>query len=383
MGKADTRRINRMGYNEFDRANRQYQGFNADIQDRLAGARDRGEETRQLALDAFGRAGEGYGMFLGDRGGVNDEIWGRVTGAADALRGNANDLRAWGRNSISARDQNRMRGGGVFDEFARDGGISEDTERNLRSRGLSNVGSTFAGFREELENQSRAQGGYNPGYTGQIARMARDRARSIDDSVRDTELGIVDTRNRGRMWGAEGMAQSEGALQSQLASNRLGAYGIGGQYDSTAMQGDLGLGEMAHRGRMFGAQGGADIARGLTSLYGTAPGEEGMYIQSLLAGMSGQSNANQGNLNGLRSYNPYTDRWTRGMQIAGMAVPIASALMTGGATGAGGAMGAFPQVPPRTAFSGMGQYGTGNYGTPNSFFSPRFEQGLGQTPRLR
>lgn len=342
MGKADTRRINQMGYNEFDRANRQYGDFERGLTDRY----NEGDTA-------------GYGNFTGERGGVNDETWGRVSGGADTLRGAAgasraagNEIRDWGRNSISAKDQNRMRGGGVFDEFAgREGGINDELAGDMRAQGLSSTGSTFEGFRSELENQSRAQGGFNPGYTGQMSKIARDKARGIDESVRGTNLGIAEARNSNRRWGAEGMAQSEGAVQGQLASNRLGAYGVANQSDSiansadaSANSADLGLGELAQRGRMFGTEG---LGR-----------RNSDYNNAMLEAMGAHAGGNRAGIGQQMSYNPYSDSWSRFRDIAGMAVPIAASFMSGGTSGGGG----------RTAFSGAGQYlGGGSNGGVNPF----------------
>jgi len=327
MGKREAKNTNRLILDERTRGNRQFQDFNDDVAGRLPGARDRGNQAWEGAMGGYRDILSGGGR---DHFGADPEVRRRILGSGDELRG-------WGRNSISAGDQARMRGGGVFDEFARTGGQSEQDVQNLRNRGAGATTSIFSGIRENLENQGRTQGGYNPGYTGQMSKLARDQGRAAIDNTRDTELGITDARNRGRQWGAEGMATSENALQSQLANNFLQAFGLAGNQD-------LDLSRQEQAGRQYGANRELQAAEGMRGLYGTAPGEEGQLLQTLLAGIGGQGGGNRANIGQYAAYNPNVSTWDRVMQIGGMAANGAASAYAPGAGGGGGKRSGTPQL---------------------------------------
>jgi hypothetical protein len=68
-----------------------------------------------------------------------------------------------------------------------------------------------------------------PGGLALKAKLAREGAAASADAVRDTELGLSDTINKGRMWGTEGMSRSESDLQGALQRGKMfGAEGIKG-----------------------------------------------------------------------------------------------------------------------------------------------------------
>jgi len=334
MAKGEAKRNNQMMDQERNRINTRYDQY--DTANRTAGA---GAYDRDLALRNQIQ-GDYQNVLNGPGGQTDPEIRNRILGSG-------NDLRNWGRNSISSADQNRMRGGGVYDEFAKTGGVSDQEASDLQSRGLSSVGSIFSGLRRQLE-QGNSQG-YNPGYSAQKAAMARDQGRAITDAAVGTRLGIDDRRNAGRQWGAQGMTSSEGALQSQLASNRLGAYG-------QAQSGDLGLGnlDLGYAGLNQNRQ--SNALSGLASLYGARPGETSMYLENELAGLGQRGSLGQNNQAQRNAYNPNVSGWDRFVQLAGAAAPIAEAGAGGGkrsrSRGGDGGVGG--------ALSGIGSGGGGS-----------------------
>jgi hypothetical protein len=137
---------------------------------------------------------------------------------------------------------NRMRGGGVFDEYSRTGGMDDSVANNMRARGNSAISSSFGRMRNEMGRANAIQGGgANP---AMMARMSREQGRAAGQGAVDTELGIHDRRDAGRKWGAQGMTESEKALQ-----------GMRGNAGQAWTQGESGLQDMIQRGKMFGTQG--------------------------------------------------------------------------------------------------------------------------------
>src|SRR5687767_14597976 len=56
----------------------------------------------------------------------------------------------------------RLRGGGVYDEFAKTGGVSDAEKENMRARGNSVIPSFYATLKEELDRGNVSSGGFNP-----------------------------------------------------------------------------------------------------------------------------------------------------------------------------------------------------------------------------
>lgn len=163
-----------------------------------------------------------------------DDLMKKLTGAYDEDRatskqqqgdvyGRYGDIASTG--GLSDENRSRIRGNGVFDEFAKTGGLNAKDVANLRSRGGSAVPSFYSSLKDEMERGKAVNNGFNPGYTGQVAKMARDQAHASQAANLDTELGITDTRNKGRMWGSGSLSDAERALAGQESQNRMGALG--------------------------------------------------------------------------------------------------------------------------------------------------------------
>lgn len=219
-----------------------------------------------------------FNNFLGQHGGLDPN---RVA----ALEGDIAGFRNIGR--YGAADQasaDRIRGGGVYDEFSKTGGYSDADKANIRGRIASITPSFFAGLKRNLDTQNRVQGGFNPGYTSQNAKMARDAGRESVNAVREGEIGLQEAINSGRKWGTEGMTASEAAIVKNMLAGLEGAS----SNESALMQ-------AIRQGQMFGAQGleglrtspGAEVAYGNQLLQ--ALGMEGDQINQLLGLMSGRN----------------------------------------------------------------------------------------------
>lgn len=323
------------------------------------------------AIDENKIRGAGHATMeeISKSGGFDDPTRARIAGDIERYR----QMGISG--GIDPEAQARMRGGGVFDEFARTGGVSEAERRNMRARGIAPISAMYGAMSEDMNRARRIQGGSSGMANARALAMGREQSRAAADTSLNTELGISDRVRQGRQWGGEGMAQSEGALQGQLSGNRLagmqGALGgemnlansiAGNRLQGAGMwnQSEMGIQEMLQKGRFMGASGlenvagaeaaaaasnasaGASDARyrdqmrlegleGLRLLRGQNPGEVAEYNANQLAGIGGQA---QGGLEGINMrYNaPGNNRsaWDTATNLLGAGAGIAGGLMTGG-----------------------------------------------------
>jgi len=327
------------------------------------------------------RAAQGNLLEIGGSGGFDPAARERILGDAGMYR----DFAKTG--GISEPDRARMRGGGVYDEFSRTGGVSAQDAANLRSRGNAPISAMYGGMTEEMNRARRIRGGSSAMGNAQALQMARDRSKASAEAALSTELGITDRTREGRQWGAQGMTQSESALQDLLTRNQLAGIGGAASTESNLWNSiaqnrtgassaygnvETGAQGLIQKGKMFGTQGmegiagaetssaashaaaGASNARaqyedqmeqlrlreglrseGLSGLYGLrgqAPGEVGMYDQNILAGIGGRAGLSNDQL-GMR-YNAQgnnTSPWQTAGNILGAGAGIAGGLMTGGA----------------------------------------------------
>lgn len=200
---------------------------------------------------------------------------------------------------VTPENERRMRGGGVFDEFAKTGGLSEGDVTNLRARGTATIPSYYDAVRNQFKNQQRIAGGSNPSYGSSMSRIARDQSRGAGEAALNTELGITDTRNKGRQWGAGSMSDAEAKLAELVSGNKK--FGIAG-----------GAGyEDRNRAAQLAAMG------GLNDLRSSTPGEEFGLYQMLLNNLTGREGAAGGNIGQRASYDPNVSWFDRIMKIWG------------------------------------------------------------------
>lgn len=342
----------------------------------------------------FGDVENSYRNFMSG-GGVDTGKFNQFQGALGEVAGNG----GWGADRIASMDQNikgfkdiartggvdaegqnRMRGGGVFDEFAKTGGYSDGDISNIRSRANSVIPAYYDVAKTEAGRQASVQGGYGPGQSALMARMSRDQSRGAASTALDAELGIKDKVNSGRQWGGQGMAQSEGALQGLMSNNRMGALTGASQTEANMVNSiagnrigagsaggsnEIGMQGTIQKGKMFGTQGLEGMAEsaasraaagsaasaadakwraqfdregqqygleGMQSLYGNHPGEVGMYLDANNQGRSVNNNV-QGRIVDQRMTNNPKRDWA---STIGSFAGAAGGAMTGlGALGMG------------------------------------------------
>jgi hypothetical protein len=290
---------------------------------------------------------------------------------------------------------NRMRGGGVFEDYQKTGGYTPEQISDLRARANSTLPAFYDAVRQGQNRMASIQGGNPAASAAMAARMAREQSAGMRAQTLDTETGLADRIRTGQQWGATGGAGAENALQSLRTSNMLsgtrGAADIrGGMLANIASnrqagssgwtQGELGLGDLTQQGREFGIKGlegiadkkaaaaraaassGAasnaaklrglqwmanfeagntmDAAGGMTDLYRSTPGEVNMWNNTILANR-GQQMQDTGQAVDQRMANNPQHNWMQ--EIAGLAGAAGGAMtglgalgMVGGGGGGGG-----------------------------------------------
>lgn len=358
MGNRQAKKTNQMIDTESSRINQDYGSLNQGWRERATGLGTRSDQNyQQLFNDWFGRmsgstglpgvAGAGSGGGSGHSGPGNGEYgWGRAE--FERMRPFINSLGA----PLSAADRARMGGGGVYDEAAKTGLISDEQAGDMRLRASRTGRSMWDALDSQRASALAASGGNAAGAGAMNRASAREAARSAADAALEAELGIADTRNQNRLAGAAGMAGTEGNIQELIKSRLLGAGGLQQALASGMLSADQAQALDARQRDQLdastsAAMRGLDLQRELGfagllgDLYRSTPGELTQLNQDILSGMGGQTQG-QGNALQLRaSYNPNRDWLDRALQIGGVAAGAVAPFIGGGGkpggyTGAGG-----------------------------------------------
>lgn len=219
----------------------------------------------------------------------------------------------------------RMRGGGVYDEFAKTGGLSDQDRSNMRQRGNAVIPAFYNRMKDAGDQQSAVQGGYGPGRMAMMSRMARDQSAGAQSAALNTELGITDQVNKGRQWGAAGMTDSEGKLGSLRMDSLRGATdaetGMVNSQNQGKQWGTTGLEGMAQSDRQAAMQAAAQAAS-------NSHFDQSFALQQQMAGLGGLQSLYSGDGSGEYNTDKNFDLQNRGQSQSGV-VGGASALKTG------------------------------------------------------
>lgn len=227
-------------HKDFGRTEGERDKFNTNLWSQYGGARDRDDEVRNMFLDRNSA----------DRGMFSD--WARTGGWSPRDRADVE------RNIGSFRE---LEGRGR--EWADTGGYTPEMDANYRARATSVIPSFYSALQDDLGRQNVATGGFNPGFTSQMASLARERSRAGTDAAREAEADIDTRRHAGQL---EGM-------------------GIWRSAAGDANDARMGLVNSINSGRQFGASGMANTTQDLLRLYGMAPGESSALLQAIAQSM--------------------------------------------------------------------------------------------------
>lgn len=301
---------------EYDRVGKQYD-THFDSRNKLA------DESRQRSNAVFDKTFAGYDDFI-----QNSKPSGFGNNNA-ARQGYERYSRGGG---VTDENKARIRGGGVFDEFARTGGVSEADKTNIRARGTATIPSFYANLKQELDRTKAAQGGYSPGYSAQAAELSRDAAFGAQDAALNAEGSIIDRVSEGRKWGASSMSGAERALVDAIQNGEM--FGISGMADLDKFDSQS---SAQHQGQLLQA------LQGMRGLRTDTPGEVGMYEDVLQNTMQGGASNRRGLLQDKMAYNPNKSFIERAKPWLDAAVGVGSAFLPGGQAAKGfGNFGAKP-----------------------------------------
>jgi hypothetical protein len=321
---------------ESNRVNKQYDTYNARFDPLIAGAQTRANEQYGKANSTFDDARANYNKFLATATG-----FGKPEGYYEP----------------NAENIGRMRGGGVFDKYANEG-IGDEAKGVFRSRATSGVPAFYEGLRNELQRQRAIQGGVDPGYDAQTAKLARDQSQEASKAYTNAEAEILDRDTQARQWGASNMSDAERAVVDAIQRGRM--YGGEQDYRNRALMLD------ANRGL-------TDVGRSYADLRGQTPGEvnmyEGMYQRALGQGDAARSGA----IGQLAQYTPSGNWFDRNRTMLATGATVASAFMpwlspaaAGLANGGGG-----------SGTTGFGGGVNSQTGRPVRYYDPYFDTGSG------
>lgn len=154
----------------------------------------------------------------------------------DRIRGDIAGIRTIG-NTAGVTDENiaRLRGNGVYDEFALTGGYTPEQRANIKARALAPISSMASGTRDELARRRNLSGGYAPGFDAASQELRRGTARDIASTALGANVEVQERVNAGRLAGAAGVATGEqnvvSAIQADL-QRRTGALFDAAQLES-------------------------------------------------------------------------------------------------------------------------------------------------------
>lgn len=240
------------------------------------------ERLRGLAGGAYGGGGGGYLPNFGNYQGIEDYLRKAQSGGTvdtNRLREgqgtfremmgsggfNPDQLSSIGRDlgvlqgfgmtgGLDPYSMDRMRGGGVYEEFANTGGYTDADKSLIRDRATAPISSMFDSDRREINRLGRVSGG-SAGKVAALAKSGRERGQAIGDVSRTAEMNLADRVRSGRLEGASGLASSEGNLQQLKTGNMMNALNsslgfqsqFGQQLAGNRMQGAGALGDSEFR----------------------------------------------------------------------------------------------------------------------------------------
>lgn len=121
---------------------------------------------------------------------------------------------------------------GTYRDFMNNGGYNDQQIQDFRGRANATIPSFFAGIKQQMDQAANVRGGGYAGYSGQLAKSAREGAQSaeagrlnaegtLQDQIRQNKLtgaGHVETLDRESMAAANARAQQENQNRAAAAS---------------------------------------------------------------------------------------------------------------------------------------------------------------------
>lgn len=322
MAKGEAKKTNQAIDRGLKQSDADYSRLGGGWESRMAPLQQRADADNAFLRDTFKNAlgqsiggpsrppgsGAGYGQSREEYLGMKPMI--------EKLQGPVSE-KGWGRET--------------YQKFA-DEGISPAEEANMRLRASRTGAAAYDAFSGDLDKMNAAQGGFNPGYNAQTAKLLRDRAKNINDANIDAESNILSQDREAMLAGAGGLATTKNAIQGYNTQQLIAALsGQGnmaqGLSDVTSRESadDLGWGKLGLEAQGMEANRLANLLGGYLDFYRSSPGEL-MDTGRLALGAYGQRGNERGNLLGTRAQNnPNISAMDRLIQLGGAAGGIMGA----------------------------------------------------------
>jgi hypothetical protein len=338
MGQSrEAKKTNRMLDQEYSDTSRQYNDYNTSREGYANEARGRSDQAYNTAYGGYQRYLDNYFDNPPSSGGNSE--------ARAGYRRYANG------GGITDENKARIRGKGVFDEFARTGGYNEGDKTNIRSRLTSTIPAFYDAIRQQMQRQNVGMGGAGPTFDASLDALARQQSQAAGDATRDAELEINDRVNQGRQWGSSALSGAELGLVD--ATQRGETFGISGLRD---LEGQDAQTDLANRGLTLQA------LQGLRGLRTDTPGEVSMYEGAIGNNMNAGANNRSNILQQRAAYNPNQSWLERMAPLINAGVGIGTSFLPGGAArgifnrNRNSGVSGYRQTPG-TSSAGQGYYG--------------------------
>ena len=264
------------------------------------------QQSFQNYNDQRNQFGNTLGAGLAGAQGRSDQVFNTALGGYNSLLGNIQGaLGSAGGGGVSQATMDAINAiGGPGNPWAGQLG------RDVRTRENSVLPGFFDKIAQEQTRLQNIQGGYNPGYTAQMSKLARDQAKQAQEGVLNTEIEI---------------GKNSAAAQAAQAAFELQKQGM-----LASMQAQAGAASAADRARLLGLN--LSALGGLEGLRTDVPGEVGMYLSGMSNNLgAGQAGA-QGALGQMFAANPRQTPWwqTALGTAAGLAGPLGNLFGGGG-----------------------------------------------------
>lgn len=250
--------------------------------------------------------------------------------------------------------------GSTFGDMANTGGWSTGDQTNFRDRAIRTSNAFYGGLEDNFRQANANQSG-GMAMTGSLARMARQKAQSGQNSLTDAEIEMQGNIRQNKLAGASGLT-GVGGQENEMnqfntnINNEASRYNID-QANSAAAAGASGsaanarwLAEQDQQERQWRADQQFRGLGGMHDMYTSTPAELGRQDDNIFRSRFGTADNNNSALGMRAQYNPKgPGLMDRAMQVAGMGAGIAGAFMGGG-----------PKSAPSSGLSGYG--GNTGYG---------------------
>ncbi len=179
----------------------------------------------------------------GTTGGYDPTRLASVTGDANSLRNSSSNYGTT--NDIVGKLKDFASSGGVsadniskidnptLEEFSRTGGFNDTDLANIRARSNAGVSSTYGNLQDTLDRQRFSSGQATPGLGAQGFKLARQGAQAAGENAQNTEVGIKQAVNAGRMSASSTLADKILSLSGLQSQNTLNGYSSAGNLDLT------------------------------------------------------------------------------------------------------------------------------------------------------